>query len=167
MHAFRGVDHAVLTVTDLDRSEEFYWGVLGFLPVMDFGYGRILVDRQSGFSLGIVTHEGARGGRFTELTTGLDHLGLAAESRDELLEWEEVFRARGVEFTPVRDMELAYHLNFRDPDNIALELSSSNELMIAARSALASGQTGPADIAAFITEHLGSDFVVRQPTATG
>jgi glyoxylase I family protein len=159
MPAFHGVDHAVLTVTDLDRSEEFYWDVLGFLPVMDFGYGRILVNRKTGFSLGIVKHEGAKGGPFTELTTGLDHLGLAAESREELVEWEEVFRAKGVEFTPIRDMELAYHLNFRDPDHIALELSAPNDIYKAALAALrsdisdsevwdAAGQFFPAEMVA-------------------
>jgi hypothetical protein len=64
-----------------------------------------------------------------------------------------------VPYTPIRDELFGSHLNFRDPDNIALELSASNELMIAAQSALASGQTSLADIAAFITEHVGSDFV--------
>jgi catechol 2,3-dioxygenase-like lactoylglutathione lyase family enzyme len=159
MPAFHGVDHAVLTVTDLDRSEEFYWGVLGFLPVMDFGHGRILMDRKTGFSLGIVRPEGAHGGAFTELTTGLDHLGLAAESRDELVEWEAVFRAKGVKFTPIRDMELAHHLNFRDPDDIALELSAPNDVYRAALEALrsdisdsevwdAAGQFFPAEMVA-------------------
>ena len=36
--------------------------------------------------------------------------------------------ARGVEHTPIRDMELGYHLNFRDPDNIALEITVSNDV---------------------------------------
>ena len=138
MRVFRGVDHAVLTVTDLDRSEEFYWGVLGFLPVMDFGSGRILVDRPTGFALGITTHEGAKGGPFSHLATGLDHLGFGAESREELVEWEDVLRSKGVEHTPIRDMELAYHLNFRDPDNIALELSAPNDMYKAALAALRS-----------------------------
>jgi hypothetical protein len=58
-----------------------------------------------------------------------------------------------VTYTPIRDMEFGYHLNFRDPDDIALELSAPNELMLAAQEALAAGQTSQADIDAFIVEH--------------
>ncbi len=56
---------------------------------------------------------------FTELKTGLDHLGFTATSRTELVEWEQKLDALGVVYTPIRDMEFGYHLNFRDPDNIA------------------------------------------------
>ena len=31
-----------------------------------------------------------------------------------------------MEYTPIRDMEFGAHLNFRDPDHIALELSVAN-----------------------------------------
>jgi hypothetical protein len=107
----------------------------------------------TGFTLGLMAHEGAPGGLFTELTTGLDHLGLTAGSREELEAWERRFDELGVTYTPIRDMEFGYHLNFRDPDNIALELSAPNELMLAAQEALAAGQTSQADIDAFMVEH--------------
>ena len=153
MVTFAGVDHFSLTVTDLDVSERFYTQVLDFVRVLDVGYGRILMHPGTGFTLAVMTHEGARGGPFTELTTGLDHLGLAAASRDELEEWERRFDELGVTYTPIRDMELGFHLNFRDPDNIALELSAPNELFLAAKEALAAGQTSQADINAFLEEH--------------
>ena len=153
MVTFAGVDHFSLTVTDLDVSERFYTQVLDFVRVLDVGYGRILMHPGTGFTLTVTTHEGARGGPFTELTTGLDHLGLTAASRDELEEWERRFDELGVTYTPIRDMELGFHLNFRDPDNIALELSAPNELFLAAKEALAAGQTSQADIDAFIEEH--------------
>src|SRR6188472_914427 len=146
MVTFAGVDHFSLTVNDLDVSERFYTQVLDFVRVLDVGYGRILMHPGTGFTLTVTTHEGARGGPFTELTTGLDHLGLAAASRDELEEWERRFDELGVTYTPIRDMELGFHLNFRDPDNIALELSAPNELFLAAKEALAAGQTSQADI---------------------
>ena len=76
MVTFAGVDHFSLTVTDLDVSERFYTQVLDFVRVLDVGYGRILIHPGTGFTLTVMTHEGARGGPFTELTTGLDHLGL-------------------------------------------------------------------------------------------
>ena len=53
---------------------------------------------------------------------------------------------------------MGHHLNFRDPDGIALELDAPNELAMKAQRALASGQT-PEEIAAFVTEHFGPDYV--------
>ena len=153
MVTFAGVDHVSFTVSDLDRSQHFYTTVLDFVMVLDVGYGRILMHPSTGFTLALIKHEGAHGGAFTELTTGLDHLGLTATSRSDLEEWERRFDDLGVTYTPIRDMEFGFHLNFRDPDNIALELSAPNEHLIAAKKALADGQTSQADIDAFIEEH--------------
>jgi glyoxylase I family protein len=50
-------------------------------------------------------------------------------------------------------MEFGYHLNFRDPDNIALELSAPNDLLLAAKQALAEGRTSQADITAFVEDN--------------
>ena len=109
----------------------------------------------------MLRHEGAHGGRFTELTTGLDHLGLTASTRAELEEWERRFDEHGVTYTPIRDMEFGYHLNLRDPDNIALELSAPNDLMLAAQQALASGQTSKEEVAAFVRENIDPSLVPR------
>jgi len=153
MVSFAGVDHCSLTVTDLDRSQQFYTDLFGFVMVLDVGYGRICMHPATGFILGLVTHEGQRGGPFSELNTGLDHLGFAAATREELEEWERRFDELGVTYTPIRDMEMSHNLNFRDPDDIALELVAPHEVLQAARQALAAGQTGQDDIAAFIDDH--------------
>ena len=108
MPELSGVDHASLSVTDLVR---------------------VLVHRPSSFMLALARHDSAHGGPFTELHTGLDHLGFGVGNRDELVAWERRLEAHGVEYTPIRDMEFGAHLNFRDPDHIALELSTSNEVM--------------------------------------
>ena len=158
MVTFAGIDHAALTVTDLDASVHFYTQVLDFVVVMDVGYGRICMHPTTGFTLGLIKHPGAQGGTFTELNTGLDHLGLGAETRDELEEWVRRFDEHGVTYTPIRDMEMGYHLNFRDPDGIALELSAPNELMRTAQRLMASGQVTEADIAAFISENVSPEY---------
>lgn len=126
MPEFTGVDHASLSVTDLDHSERFYTEVLGLLRVADFGAVRILVHRPTSFLLALARHDAAHGARFTELHIGLDHLGFGVNSREELVAWERRLEVLGVEYTPIRDMEFGAHLNFRDPDHIALELSTSN-----------------------------------------
>lgn len=161
MVTFAGVSHVAFTVTDLDVSLRFYTEVLDFVAVMDVGYGRILMHPQTGFTIAVLRHEGAHGGRFTELTTGLDHLGLTASTRAELEEWERRFDEHGVTYTPIRDMEFGYHLNFCDPDNIALELSAPNDLMLAAQQALASGQTSKEEVAAFVRENIDPSLVPR------
>ena len=153
MVTFAGVDHVSFTVTDLDASQRFYTEVFDFLMVLDVGYGRIFMHPDTGFTLSLMKHDGAHGGSFTQLTTGLDHLGLTAGSREELQEWERRFDELGVTYTPIRDMEFGFHLNFRDPDGIALELSAPNELLLEAKRALADGRTTQADIDAFIEDN--------------
>jgi|GEM_PF-946254 len=154
MATLRGVDHVGLSVTDLDRSERFYTDVFDLVRMMDVGYARILVHTKTGFIFGISTHDGAQGLPFTELTTGLDHLGFTADSRAELLEWEEKLDALGVAYTPIRDMEFGYHLNFRDPDNIALEISSYNEPAAAFMAELQEGDFSQQIIESRLSQYL-------------
>ena len=162
MVAFTGVSHVAFTVTDLDVSQRFYTEVLGFVAVLDMGYGRICMHPATGFSIGLIRPEGAEGRPFTELATGLDHLGFTADSRAELEDWQRHLDEHGVSYTPIRDMEMGYHLNFRDPDGIALELDAPNELGRQARLAMAAGPT-PAEVAAFVAANLGPELVPQHP----
>ena len=156
MVAFAGVDHVGLTVTDLDRSERFYTDVFDLVRVLDFGYGRLLIHPRTGFVVAITTPDGAAGAPFTELNTGLDHIGFTAASRGELVEWERKLEALGVTYTPIRDMELGYHLNFRDPDNIALEISASNEMAISFLTELKKHDIPQQEIESRLSQYLAS-----------
>ena len=98
-------------------------------------------------------------GSFTELNTGLDHLGLVATSREELEAWERRFEEHGVSYTPIRDTEMGHHLNFRDPDGIALEFDAPTDLAMKAQRVLASGQMTLEEIAAFVAERFGPEYV--------
>ena len=162
MVTFAGIDHVSFTVTDLDTSETFYRDVLDFVSVMDIGYGRICMHPQTGFILALVKHPAAHGGTFTELNTGMDHLGLRAASRAELEEWELRFDRHGVIYTPIRDMEMGHHLNFRDPDGIALELTAANDLLKEARRLMASQVPTHESIAAFVNENISADLSPRR-----
>jgi len=117
---------------------------------------------QTGFVLALLTHEGGVGGRFSELHTGTDHLGFAAASREELEEWERHFDQHGVTYTPIRDEVFGSHLNFRDPDHIALELSTSNPILTGWLDELREREIPPDEIEARLTEYLASP----QPTVS-
>ena len=67
MVAFAGVSHVAFTVSDLTVSQRFYTSVLDFVAVLDVGYGRICMHPATGFTIGLIRHEGASGERFSEL----------------------------------------------------------------------------------------------------
>lgn len=167
-----GVDHIVLTVTDLDVSERFYTAVLGLTSLFDFGSTRLLVNKRNGFTLGLATHSEPDGtlpggAPFTHTRTGLDHLGFPVGTREELVQWERHLAAVGVEFTPIRDMEFGHHLNFRDPDNIALELSAPTELMRQALEVMATTDLSDDELRARAGQHFGMpDRVTARPVRT-
>jgi glyoxylase I family protein len=128
---FAGINHIALTVRDLDVSERFYCDVLGFVRVLDVGLGRVCIHRGTGFTIALLRPEEASGELFSALRTGMDHLGLAAASRAELEEWEQRLQAADVPYSPIEDRPLGHHLNFTDPDGIALELHAPTELYAA------------------------------------
>ncbi|HYP44969.1 MAG TPA: VOC family protein [Propionibacteriaceae bacterium] len=150
-----------MSVTDLDRSTRFYTELLGPIAVLDFGHGRICLDRTTGFSVGLLQHPGGAPGPFTELQPGLDHLGLTSADRDELVAWEERFAAMGVPYTPIRDMEFGYHLNFRDPDGIALGFNAPNEAYAALLAQLRGGAVSDSVLRDQAEQILGPCVVIR------
>ncbi|GAA4119999.1 MULTISPECIES: VOC family protein [Streptomyces] len=128
----RGYAHVRLTVTDIDRSRAFYDKVLG-LPVavqlppdadektrqdLSFLYGGVLYQLgDSLFGLRPVAKD-----RFDEDRTGLDHLSFAVGGREELESAVRVLDEEGVRHEGIKDIGVGFILEFRDPDNIALEL---------------------------------------------
>ena len=160
MPGLAGVDHVTLTVTNLDVSTAFYQDVMGLLPVLEFGVGRVLMDRRTGLTIGLMQHEAAHGGRFTELATGLDHLGFEVGSREELVDWERHLKDHDVEYTPINDQPLAHHLNFRDPDGIALEITAPTEVYAEAMRVLMEEEMSDDEILDYAARLVGAEVVV-------
>lgn len=124
--------HVRLTVTDIAVSRKFYDDVFG-LPVafelppdadeatreqLAFLYGGVIY--QLGSSLLGLRPVGSD--RFDEDRTGLDHLSFAVASRSDLDDAAAQLDVLGVAHGGVKDSGSGFLLEFRDPDNVALEL---------------------------------------------
>jgi catechol 2,3-dioxygenase-like lactoylglutathione lyase family enzyme len=133
-----GIHHLRLTVTDLDRSRDFYTGVLGFDVAVESPpdddasaaeaykilFGGVVLSR--GDLLMGLRPVARQGDRFDEDRVGLDHLSFKVPGRDDLDRAVGLLDARGVphgEITALPSFGI-YVLPFRDPDNIQVELTA-------------------------------------------
>lgn len=130
--ATKAFSHVRLTVTDIERSRKFYDDVFG-LPVavelppnaddatqekLWFLFGGVIYQLgYSLFGLRPVSKE-----EFDENKTGLDHLSFAVADRAALDDAATTLDGLGVAHEGVKDIGQGFILEFRDPDNIALEL---------------------------------------------
>jgi glyoxylase I family protein len=128
------IAHVRLTVTDIERSRQFYervfgWPVLIEVPEnadektreqLSFLYGGVIYDL-GGSLLGLrpVSND-----RFDENRTGLDHIAFRVANLDELEAAAAHLDEIGVQHETIKDIGPSYVLEFRDPDNIALELTA-------------------------------------------
>ncbi|MGB9222353.1 VOC family protein [Mycobacterium sp.] len=128
------VAHVRLTVTDIERSRQFYesvfdWPVLIEVPenadeatksALSFLYGGVIYDL-GGTLIGL---RPVATDRFDEDRTGLDHIAFRMGSKAELESAAAHLDEVGIQHEPIKDIGPAYILEFRDPDNIALELTA-------------------------------------------
>ena len=133
----RAFAHVRLTVTDIDRSRAFYDDVFG-LPVafelpadadeetkqrLWFLFGGVIY--QLGDSL--LGLRPVSDDTFTEDRTGLDHVSFAVGSRADLDSATALLDSLSIDHDGVKDIGAGYIVEFRDPDNIALELFAPKE----------------------------------------
>lgn len=124
-----GLHHIGLTVTDAERSAEWYERILGFTRVgghEEPGGRKKVFLAHPGLSLrlGLVQHADADAKPFNETATGLDHLAFTV-SADVLADWTTTFQTAGITYSPVAPsagVPGATLVVFRDPDNIQLEV---------------------------------------------
>jgi catechol-2,3-dioxygenase len=122
---FNGVAHVSLTVSDLERSREWYGRVFGWQCVMEgAGEGaKFAVGAVPGAPLvGLQEHAATGSELFDPNRVGLDHLALAVDSPEELDSWEHRLTDLGVTHDAVEHTPYGHVLNLKDPDGIALEI---------------------------------------------
>ena len=128
------IAHVRLTVTDIERSRQFYESVFGWPVLLEvpenadektrsqfgFLYGGVIYDL-GGTLLGL---RPVAKDRFDEDRAGLDHIAFRLANKAELDAAAAHLDEIGVQHEPIKDIGPSYILEFRDPDNIALELSA-------------------------------------------
>ena len=118
-----------MTVTDLEASVSWYCDLFDLVELAreeHFGGagGRAVLIGKPDFSMGIGLsyHPTNQGEVFDPTRTGLDHVGFTVADRDALVGWERRLADKGVKHSPVSDHDWGSALNFRDPDDLQLQL---------------------------------------------
>jgi glyoxylase I family protein len=128
------IAHVRLTVTDIERSRQFYESVFGWPVLIESPDNADAATREAlSFLFGGVIYDlggtlvGLRpvaSDSFHEDRCGLDHLAFRVASRAQLDDAAAHLDGLGVDREPIKDIGPSYILEFRDPDNIALELTA-------------------------------------------
>ena len=126
MPEFPPIAHVAVTVTDLERSTQWYGKLLDSAPVLDEdeqsgGFHHTVFVLDGGQLFGLHTHPNGAGDQFDELRTGLDHVAFACGNRDELQRWAARLDELGIAHGGLKDAHYGSGVSFRDPDGIALE----------------------------------------------
>jgi glyoxylase I family protein len=128
------IAHVRLTVTDIERSRQFYESVFGWPVLIEVPEAADAATQEAlGFLFGGVIYD--LGGTliglrpvatdsFHEDRCGLDHLAFRVASKAQLDDAAAHLDGIGVEHESIKDIGPSYILEFRDPDNIALELTA-------------------------------------------
>jgi len=126
------IQHVRLTVTDIARSREFYDSVFGWPVLLEVPDDADAETRDKLWFLfgGVIYRAGeilvglrpVGSDRFDENRVGLDHLAFRLNTKDELEAAATHLDELGIAHGPIKDIGISHILEFRDPDNIALEL---------------------------------------------
>jgi glyoxylase I family protein len=132
------IHHLRLTVTDLERSRQFYTSLLGFsvavesppeddpsaAEVFKVLFGGVVMIRGN-LLLGL-RPMAPHGDRFDPDRVGLDHLSFGVASRDDLEQAERLLEENGVKHGEIASLPSfgIDVLSFEDPDGVQLELTA-------------------------------------------
>ena len=134
----KGFSHIGLSTLDMEKTQAFYEGVLGFRVVIDdmikiaeggsirhvfFDIGRdqLLAFMESRGVSGIPKSYDAGINKGLGLPASFYHFAFEAGSLDTLAIKRDALRGKGIEVTDMVDHSFAQSIYFRDPNGISLE----------------------------------------------
>ena len=128
-----GYHHLGLTVSDVEASEAWYSATFGLVRAFvephagtdNGGYAVVMMRPGTSLFIGLDHHAEADKLPFDARRTGLDHVGFAASSAQEVHDWAAYLDSIGVEHSPVIEatepMPNAV-VGLVDPDGIPIEV---------------------------------------------
>jgi glyoxylase I family protein len=131
MPPITGIAHVELSVSDLDRSVDWYCRLLGARDVFrgssdDYGIDACAIyEPGSGLVLAFTRHRQQLDGGFSPRRAGLDHVSFGVADRAALEQWVARLDELGIPHSAIQDGATPVSVTFQDPDGIALELSYS------------------------------------------
>jgi catechol 2,3-dioxygenase-like lactoylglutathione lyase family enzyme len=134
----RGFSHIGLSTLDLDKTREFYEGVLGFKAVVadtitikegghlrhlffDVGRDQLIAFLEPQGVPDIPADYDAGINRGLGVPAGFYHFAFEAGSPTALAQKREELRTKGVEVTDIVDHQWAQSIYFKDPNGLSLE----------------------------------------------
>jgi catechol 2,3-dioxygenase-like lactoylglutathione lyase family enzyme len=134
----KGFSHIGLSTLDLDKTREFYEGVLGFKPVIadtikikeggrlrhmffDIGRDQLIAFIEPQGVPNVPTEYDAGINRGLGLPASFYHFAFEAGSEAALTDKRDELRANGVDVTDIVDHEFAKSIYFKDPNGLSLE----------------------------------------------
>jgi glyoxylase I family protein len=120
------VHHITLTVTNVERSRQFYTEIVGLQQVATVEPRVFLSNGTMLLALGPAPDRPLKDDRFDENRVGLDHISFSVGSRDDLERAARFLSEKGISHGEIKELpgfQIAV-LAFRDPDNIQVELTA-------------------------------------------
>ena len=121
--------HVALTVTDIEASLAWYSDLFGFKELVredhhggNGGHGVVIGPEDWSMFIVLNEHPTNAGEPFDPVRTGLDHVGFTVPDRETLEEWVARFEEKGITYSPMTEHDWGWSLNFRDPDDVQLQL---------------------------------------------
>jgi glyoxylase I family protein len=116
-------------VTDIEKSIVWYQDLFGFVELIredhhggNGGYGVVLGPEDWSMFVVLNQHPTNAGESFDPVRTGLDHVGFTVPDKAAIDEWVAKLEEKGVTYSPVTEHDWGWSLNFRDPDDVQLQI---------------------------------------------